>query len=214
MAEKSKNNIFIALAILLLFSFSCNQKCDEDTDDEIDDDVNDDTDGETNDDVDDDVNDDTEEIWEDPSSGLTWQVRTNEYFHWQEGIDYCENLNWGEFDDWRLPSISELRSLIRGCPNTELGGQCRVTDKCLDSTCWNSACLGCDHREGPTDGCYVPSGFACGFYYWSSTILPNYVVLTASVSFYNASISLNHTNYRGIVRCARGSLLEMKKRRP
>ena len=31
---------------------------------------------------------------------------------WQEALDYCEELDWGEADDWRLPNVGELHSLV------------------------------------------------------------------------------------------------------
>ena len=31
---------------------------------------------------------------------------------WREALAYCEDLEWGGFDDWRLPNIMELRSIV------------------------------------------------------------------------------------------------------
>ena len=31
---------------------------------------------------------------------------------WQEAPAYCEDLEWGGFNDWRLPSVVELSSIV------------------------------------------------------------------------------------------------------
>ncbi len=51
----------------------------------------------------------------DRETGLQWQDNneTNSIGHnWQESIDYCESLTLDTHDDWRLPNINELRTLI------------------------------------------------------------------------------------------------------
>ncbi len=57
----------------------------------------------------------------------------------KNAIEYCNNLTACGHDDWRLPSISELRTLIKNCPSTETGGNCELSDSCLIlSDCWNA----------------------------------------------------------------------------
>ena len=31
---------------------------------------------------------------------------------WEEAISYCEGLSLGGYDDWRLPSIRDLQSIV------------------------------------------------------------------------------------------------------
>ncbi|MFC1610825.1 DUF1566 domain-containing protein [Myxococcota bacterium] len=89
--------------------------------------------------------------WENPSSGLT--------VDWTTAGGYCGALVLDGHDDWRLPNIDELRSLVRGCSATETGGSCGVTELCLEDACRNSACDGCTGEspyhdaalEGPTN---------------------------------------------------------------
>ena len=128
-----------------------------------------------------------EEVWNDPDSGLMWQVTsTSGWTNWYSAIDHCESLVYAGYDDWKLPSISQLRSLIRGCQKTQTGGDCGVTDSCVDYTmgCENSACGGCVEYEGPAkNGCYWPDemngvnviggNYPCGWF-WSSSEDPNY----------------------------------------
>jgi len=89
---------------------------------------------------------------------------------WQQAVEYCAELSIDDHSDWRLPTISELRSLIRGCTATETGGSCGVSDSCLDYSCWDDSCQSCDYEEGPANGYYWPDGMN-GEYglFWSSS---------------------------------------------
>ena len=42
-------------------------------------------------------------------------------------LSYCEGLNWGSYTDWRLPTVTELQTLIRGCTATSPGSSCGIT---------------------------------------------------------------------------------------
>lgn len=50
----------------------------------------------------------------DTCTGLMWQQETAPgMFTWQEALDYCENdLRLAEYEDWRLPDIRELQSIV------------------------------------------------------------------------------------------------------
>jgi len=52
-------------------------------------------------------------IVRDNVTGLEWQQATApSTYTWQQAIDYCNNLSLGSYDDWRLPTIKELATLI------------------------------------------------------------------------------------------------------
>ncbi len=46
-------------------------------------------------------------------TGLEWQQKSApDTYRWQEAFDYCNNLELGNHDDWRLPTIEELSTLV------------------------------------------------------------------------------------------------------
>lgn len=95
------------------------------------------------------------ECWRDPDSGLLWQVTpATSRMGRSAAVAYCDDLELCGFTDWVLPTIGELRSIIRGCANTETGGPCPATDTCTRDGCWNEACEGCPEEAGPDAGCY------------------------------------------------------------
>ena len=61
------------------------------------------------------LRDNTNNIVLDTSTNLTWEDRNetaNTTYTWIDAIDYCKNLTHGGFDDWRVPNINELGTLI------------------------------------------------------------------------------------------------------
>lgn len=49
----------------------------------------------------------------DQGTGLEWQKKTsNTPVNWQNALAYCENLSLDYQNDWRLPNIRELKSLV------------------------------------------------------------------------------------------------------
>ena len=47
----------------------------------------------------------------DSKNGLMWSQKSKAPRNWYEAVDYCKNLNEGGFNDWQLPSISQLRTI-------------------------------------------------------------------------------------------------------
>jgi len=48
----------------------------------------------------------------DTTTGLMWQRATAGEMKWEAAISYCEDLNFSGYDDWRLPNLKELRSIV------------------------------------------------------------------------------------------------------
>lgn len=150
--------------------------------------------------------------WIDTGSGLMWQGSpSSDTMTWQQAMDYCNDLTLDDYDDWRLPTINELRSLIRGCPATVTGGSCGATDGCLAAPCWGdgtSPCVGCTIWQGPGDnGCYCPEGLSAirHPYLWSSSSEALYGIDAWVVSFDTGAVSyeVKDNNATYAARCVR-----------
>jgi hypothetical protein len=146
--------------------------------------------------------------WYDPTSGLCWEDPPGGTTRsWDDAVTYCDGLSLGSYGpgSWHLPTISESRSLIRGCPDVMTGGRCALTDSCLDMACRLPGCDSCASLAGPgAGGCYWDPALsgACDRYYWTSSCLPG-EIRAWGVRFEYATLS--HINpARGYyVRCVR-----------
>jgi hypothetical protein len=50
--------------------------------------------------------------WRDPKTGLEWQCESPGEMTWHEAQKYGESLSLDGKDDWRLPTLTELESLL------------------------------------------------------------------------------------------------------
>jgi hypothetical protein len=49
----------------------------------------------------------------DIATGLMWQqIGSSQTMTWEQALSYCEDLIFGGYGDWRLPTIKELRTLV------------------------------------------------------------------------------------------------------
>jgi uncharacterized protein (TIGR02145 family) len=123
--------------------------------------------------------------------GLTWSDVSNNNMTWDDATSYCQDLGV------RLPTISELRTLIQNCPATETGGNCKVTDSCLSwDDCRNDACDGCSYD---TSGGYSVFGDTDSF--WSSSERSDYTGYAWSVYFESGNVRSGSKLYKLHVRC-------------
>jgi hypothetical protein len=158
------------------------------------------------------------QVWYDSASNLSWEITPWEYMTrgWQFADDYCNGLTLCGHDDWRLPTISELRSLIRGCTDTQTGGFCGVTDSCISGlwsdSCFTYECAVCSKGQGPSaGGCYWPTQIEgdCDSYWSASPRLDadntviNYKYMWR-VNFYNGAVGYFNAPGSDRVRCVRG----------
>ena len=129
--------------------------------------------------------------WTDPDTGLMWeQTACGTFREWSAAQTYCDELTTTSSENWRLPTISELRALIRGCDSTETGGACAVDDDCLDPGCYSAdACQTCVGQSGPASGCFWPSELAgvCEGY-WSSSARSDSPTMKWIVMFHHGAL--------------------------
>lgn len=142
--------------------------------------------------------------WRDYSTNLLWQnpPAKDQYMYLAMAKQYCLSLVLDGYDDWRLPTVSELRSLIRGCTGTQSSGACNITDGgCANWTCRSSTCNGCTAGTGPAKGCFWPTEVegTCEWY-WSATVTEDASGNAWGVLFSNAMVNDAHGGY---VRCVK-----------
>jgi hypothetical protein len=61
------------------------------------------------------LRDDTLEVVRDTKTNLMWQDNSdasNTSYRWEEAIEFCQNLSFSGYNDWRLPNINELLSIV------------------------------------------------------------------------------------------------------
>ncbi len=66
-----------------------------------------------------------------------------ERMSFDKAVGYCENLVENGYNDWRLPNIDALRTLIQNCPNTSPNGKCAVSGECLTTGGYTDDCKTC-----------------------------------------------------------------------
>ena len=117
-------------------------------------------------------------LW-DPVSKLQWfRAPRRETTEWTQCRSYCDAFD-PIHHTWHMPSIDDLRTLIRSCPTTHLGGSCKARKACprvYSRDCYDHGdCKGCGELDGPgPGGCYWDHQMEgpCTLY-WSSTRAPD-----------------------------------------
>jgi len=128
---------------------------------------------------------------------------------WEEAEDHCEHYSDEILgDDWRLPTISELRTLIQNCPATQMPpvngiDSCGVREDsgvtCLAESCQDANCYSC-----PDDYNVEYSKFGDRYCLWSSSLRPDDSNYAWLVGFdYGAGVSFRDINNYCDVRCVR-----------
>ena len=118
------------------------------------------------------------DVVSDSTTGLEWQDNSDTngtQRTWQEAINYCEALTLDTHDDWRLPNINELKSLI-------------------DRSKREPAIKGDVFEYIGTNNYYI---------YWSSTSVVGYEVNAWFVAFNVGFVDGNDKGNDGYVRCVR-----------
>ena len=114
----------------------------------------------------------------DENFGLEWQqIIPTEHYYWEDAVKYCEELNYDGHDDWRLPTINELVSIV---------------DRTNTSPAFNTT--------------FFPNTPSSGLDFWSlSSTVSNTSSWVVSSSVGSVGTS-NYSNGYNYVRCVRGEI--------
>ena len=127
-----------------------------------------------------------EKIVSDSNTGLQWQqTASEERYNFKKAAEYCKKLNYGGHDDWRLPTVQELASIIDN-------------SKVLPSI----------------DSDYFPNTPVSDeniiFYFWTSSSYADNENHAWSISFdYGISSRESTTDEENFVRCVRGEQMSV-----
>ena len=124
-------------------------------------------------------------VWYDSATSLCWEiVPGNSDLAYSDAYDYCENATTGGYNDWKLPNVEQLRTLILGCPETETGGPCQDYPEIIE------ACYGCGIKDDTDENrCYWNElfGSQCTGRFWTTT--RSYYERNTVIDFEEAFIS-------------------------
>ena len=130
---------------------------------------------------------------------LDWSKKSVDQMNWKEAVNYCQNLTEDNHNDWRLPNIDELRTLIVNHPGTQTGGSCEISEKNgnLASKYEKKSCYGLENgnysKLGDTD------------WFWSSSALANKKSRPWIINFSTGKIGHSDGKTPRHVRCVRNA---------
>ena len=131
-----------------------------------------------------------------------WEEGVGRVEGWEAAKSYCENLEYAGHDDWRLPNIDELKSLVMGCSATN---ECTVgadQEHAGYTANYSDACKGC------SSGNYLSAevGSQIDHPYWSSTEDPTSNNRSWSINFLTGEVFYDYKTASNYARCVRGSM--------
>ena len=140
----------------------------------------------------------------DSSSGLIWSAKASSTYPWQNALIYCDIYSEGGLSGWHLPTISELRTLIKNCSDTQMpGGSCGVTDICLSESCWTETTCYPSSCDFDSTGRY--SKFGDAGWFWSSSATSDDSYRAWKVSFNSGYVGEGYTPINYYFRCVRNA---------
>jgi hypothetical protein len=131
----------------------------------------------------------------DKFGGYCWSNVSSNQMFWATAGLYCQDMGG------RLPTISELRLLVKNCPAIQTGGSCLVTDSCLNyGDCRVDECAGC---ESAPDYSGKYSALEDTVYLCSSSLAEGYPDYVYYLDYSLAYLSTNVVNAEYRARCVR-----------
>ena len=137
---------------------------------------------------------------------LVWSAKSSDEMNWDDAGSYCENLTEGGYDDWRLPTIDELRTVIQNCSGSQIGGACAISDPDhLSNSDFSNDCY-CDSM-GSNNGYYSRLGDDDLVSLWSSSTTSGNTDRAWRVGFDDAYVYGYNKSGNNYVRCVREAFL-------
>jgi len=145
----------------------------------------------------------------DPSTSYIWSAKNTDGKTWQQAKDHCAGLNtsnYGGFSSgWHLPTISELRTLIKNCSAMQMppvgSDTCGVRED-ESVTCLASSCRG-ENCSCSSDSSGGNSKFRDTGWFWSSSLLSDDSNGAWYVAFGNGYVGHYDIDSSSYVRCVR-----------
>ena len=140
----------------------------------------------------------------DPETDLIWSKKTG-VMTWGEAVSYCNDMNKDGENIWHLPTISELRTLVRNCEGTVFGGSCGIDDDCLNDARCNQGghCEECSEKANEI-------GYYSKFFefddLWSSSEVGDEENSAWYIDFWNANLKFKQEDETSSTRCVKGKL--------
>ena len=104
--------------------------------------------------------------WIDPLTGLEWQCESPGRMSWLDGQTYARELSLNDKEDWRIPAVSELESLL---DRSKYRPVMRKVVPFQDTlSYWSSTTFGANKNNAwmvMFDGAYVLSYYKTNQYY-------------------------------------------------
>jgi hypothetical protein len=125
-------------------------------------------------------------------NGLMWEKETQKMI-WHDAMAYAENLRLGGYSDWRLPTVDELKEVVRSCGGTSVEYLDKNFNSIVDKNKANSS----------YQSCYKNKGFRYDSWYWSSASVSGYTDLAWIVYFYYGYVDYSNKDRYSYLRCVR-----------
>jgi len=126
---------------------------------------------------------------------VVWSNISDKSMYHNNAEYYCENLFDLGLSNWRLPTVSELRTLIINCKKNESNGKCEINDDCIEWNC-NNNCDGCQERSS---GVYSVLGDTESL--WSSSVISDFNSNYWLIDFKKGKIHYDNEFSAHFVRC-------------
>lgn len=129
-----------------------------------------------------------------------WSELSEKKMNFREAKNYCKKLRDNGNSDWRLPTIDELRTLIKSCPGSETFGACKISEA---ENCLSNACISDRYCECGPNSMGEHSKLEDTAIIWSSSSKTGANDRIFIVDFLRGGISTNSVETRNNVRCTR-----------